>query len=75
MIAEYSMIKRYLFIDRCAEGVGFITPEEGEEIFAIPFGWYNDNSTAFIEHRKNGRIIKTVNCADISVIEFENKEI
>lgn len=52
MIAEYSMIKRYLFIDRCAEGVGFITPEEGEEIFAVPSGWYHDNSTAFIEHRK-----------------------
>ena len=64
-------IKEYLFIDRMAEGVGFTRPIEGEELIGIPYGWCDDSSTPFIEHRKNGVAYKTINCADVSIIVFD----
>lgn len=64
-------IKEYLFIDRCAEGVEFTKPQEGEELIGLPFGWCDDNSPPFIEHRKGSRVTRSVNCADVSIIVFE----
>ena len=64
-------IKEYCCIDRCAEGYGMVQPKEGEEIIGLPFGWCDDNSQPFIEHRKDGKVICSVNCADVSIIVFE----
>jgi hypothetical protein len=64
-------IKEYLLIDRMNEGLGFIRLKEGEELVGIPYGWCNDSSTPFIEHRENGIAYKTVNCADVSIIVFD----
>lgn len=63
-------ISYYLFIDHCAEGILPTHPEDGEEIMGIPYGWYGENSSPFVEHRKAGKVTRTVNCADISFIEF-----
>ena len=65
-------VKQYLFIDRNAEGCGFVKPTEGEEIICIPYQWCSENSYPFIEHRVNGVMTKTINTADVSVIEFED---
>ena len=48
-----------------------VRPEEGEEIIGLPFGWCDDNAQPFIEHRKDGKVIRSVNCADVSIIVFE----
>ena len=64
-------IKEYLFIDRMAEGLGYTRPGEGEEFVGMPFGWCDDNSMPFIEHRKDGKTIQSVNCADVSIIVFD----
>jgi hypothetical protein len=37
----------------------------------IPHEWYSENSAPFIEHRKDGKVWKTVNCADVSEIVFD----
>ncbi len=68
-------IKGYLMIDRLGEGRCWTEPFEGTEtegikIVGMPIGYFGDNSPAFIEHRKNGVVIKTVNCADVSEIQF-----
>jgi hypothetical protein len=65
-------IKRYLFIDRLAEGVAWVNPMEGEEITGIPYQWCSENSYPFIEHKKNGITTKTVNALDVSEIEFDD---
>ncbi len=64
-------IKEYLFIDRMGEGLGYTKPEAGEEFWGIPAGHIEDNSQPFIEHRKDGKTIQSVNCADVAVIVFE----
>lgn len=64
-------IKKYLFIDRCAEGFGYCVPEDGEELIGLPFGWCAEDSPPFIEHRRNGKVVQTVNCTDVAMIIFE----
>jgi hypothetical protein len=64
-------IKEYLLIDRLAEGYGYVTPKEGEAFVGIPYSWHCDGSMPFIEHRKNGKVIVTVNVIDIAEIHFE----
>lgn len=64
-------IKKYLYIDRMSEGLGFVKPQEGEEIIGIPYQWCSENSYPFIEHRKNGIVIQTVNTLDVAIIVFE----
>jgi len=64
-------IKEYLFIDRMAKGITFTEPEKGEAIVGFPYNYFNEDSEPFIEHRKDGKIIQTVNCADVAVIVFE----
>lgn len=63
-------VKKYLHIDRLAEGLGFCEPQEGEEFLGIPVSWYGDESDPFIQVSKNGKIIRTVNCSDLAIIEF-----
>lgn len=63
-------IKGYLFIDHCAEGICFTRPKEGEILTGYPHGWFADNSAPFIEHSENGKVTKTINCADLAIIEF-----
>ena len=62
-------IKAYIFIDD--EGCGWTIPDDDEEIWGIPYCWHSENSAPFIEHRMGGFVTVTVNCSDISLIEFE----
>ncbi len=64
-------IKEYWLIDHCGEGIRLIRPEEGEEIVGIPYQWHADLSFPFIEHRTGGKVVKTVNALDVSVIIFD----
>jgi hypothetical protein len=64
-------IKEYLFIDRMGEGLGYTKPEDGEELWGLPAGYIEDSSQPFIEHRKAGKTIQSVNCADVAVIVFD----
>jgi len=64
-------IKTYLPIDYCAEGFGYVKPGEGEVFLGIPYNWHSDNSLPFIQHVKNGMVIKTINAADVAVIVFD----
>jgi hypothetical protein len=64
-------IKEYWIIDHCSEGYYGITAGDGEKIVGIPYKWHSDNSIPFIEHRKNGTVIKTVNALDVSIITFD----
>ena len=63
-------VKMYILIDRCGEGYGWTKPEKDEEFWCIPYGWLSDNSYPFIEHRVNGKVTISINCDDISSIEF-----
>ena len=63
-------INRFLFIDRCGEGFGFSLPKKGEKFIGIPYSYYEDTSQPHIEVYYDGKIIRTINCADISQIEF-----
>jgi hypothetical protein len=65
-----SRIAMYIFLDPKGEGYPWVKPESGEELWGIPYGFHTENSMSFIEHWKNGVLIKTVNTADISLIEF-----
>lgn len=67
-------VLRYLFIDRCGEGVGYTLPKEGEKIVAVPSAYNYECPYPYIEHWRNGRVVKTVNCADVSVIIYEEEE-
>ena len=64
-------IKEYLPIDHAAEGYGFVKAAAGEELIGIPYQWLSDASLPFIEHRKNGVTVKSVNALDVSEIIFE----
>ncbi len=68
---EERKIKGYLHIDRMDEGLGVTRPAEGEDLVGIPYGWCDENSIPFIEHRKNGKTIRAVNCADVAIIIFD----
>jgi hypothetical protein len=48
-----------------------VYPKEGETFTGIPHGWYDENSRPFVEVRNDGSLLYTVNCEDISCIEFE----
>lgn len=65
-------IKEYLMIDRMEEGLGFTKPKDGEEILGIPYGYDTETSTPYIEHRVSGKVVESVNCADVSIIVFDN---
>ncbi len=72
IIEDGQKIKEYIFIDRMAEGLGFIKAKEDEEII----GWIQDlgdHGEICIVHRRksDGIILKTVNCADVSIIIFD----
>jgi hypothetical protein len=67
-------IKKYLTIDRCGEGYGYTVPAKGEELWGIPYGFY-DNSLPFIEHRTGDKVTATINCLDVSVIIFDDETI
>ena len=64
------IITEYLPIDRMAWGIGYVQPQDGETIVGIPYSWHCEGSLPFIEHRKDGKVIKTVNCTDVSEIHF-----
>lgn len=65
-------IKSYLPIDRLGEGYAHVTPADGETFVGIPYGWYGETSHPFIEVVKDGSIIRSINCSDISEIIFES---
>ena len=72
---EAMPVKGYQFIDRYGEGFRFVYPEDGEVFIGYPHQHYGDNSQPFIEVKKDGRTIRTVNCADVSQIEFLESEV
>jgi hypothetical protein len=67
-------IKKFLYIDRCAEGYGYTKPQNDEEFLGIPYSYYEDSSSPFIEVVRNGTVVRTINCSDISEIEFEDEK-
>jgi len=64
-------ITEYLPIDRAGEGFYcYIKPKSGEKFILYPWSWFEDNSFPFIEIQKNGEVVATINCADVSEIHF-----
>lgn len=66
-------VKSYLPIDRCGVGLPWVKAGHGEELIGCPWGWAENEAPPFIEHRRliTGAVIRSVNCADISEIEFK----
>lgn len=64
-------IKKYAIIDHMAEGLPYISPKENVEIIGYPYGYCEDSATPHIEHIVDGKVYLSVNCADVSWIEFE----
>lgn len=65
-------IVKYLPIDHCGEGFCYVEPRDGEMFEGIPYSWYEDSGQPFIEVRdKDGVVVRSINCADISEIEFQ----
>jgi len=71
MIAGRSIIKRFLYIDRCCEGYNWTDPQEDEEFYGIPAGWYGPGSLPCIEIHRNGKLVFAINCNSVECIEFE----
>lgn len=71
---EVLKVKRFLYIDRCCEGYNFAEPSEGEEFMGIPPGYYGEGSMSIIEVFKGPVLIRTINCADLAVVEFVEPE-
>ena len=67
-------VARYLFIDHCAEGYGWTEPTENEVLIGYPFGYYSKDAYPFIEHIVDGKVTVSVNCKDLSSIEFLPEE-
>jgi hypothetical protein len=66
-------VKRYSLIDHCNESLGCVVAREGEEIIGrVEF--HGDHNEVFLEHRANGKTIRTVNVRDVSYIDFETDE-
>ena len=63
-------IEKYLPIDHMGVGDAFVRPADDAEFWGIPFGWCGDNSPPFIEHRRGGKVVCSVNCSDVSKIMF-----
>lgn len=72
IIKDGQKIKEYMFIDRLAEGLGFIKAKEDEEIIGR-VDYHGDHDELFILHRRisDGATLKTVNLCDISEIVFD----
>ena len=64
-------IKCFSYIDRCGERLGMTTPTEGQTFLGIPYGWNGAESHPYIEITVGGKVVMTVNCADVAMIEFE----
>lgn len=67
-------VKDYTFIDHCAEGLGAISPEEGEDIVYVPAGYDEVGSPAYVVHIRNRVEYRIVNFIDISTIDFMGEE-
>lgn len=66
-------IKEFLYIDRLGEGVGWSRPLEGETLLGIPAGWEGEGTQPYIQVIKDGKVRRSINCADVSVIDFEEE--
>ena len=64
-------VKRFLFIDRMADGSDWVAPKDGEIFWGIPYGYHTRVSEAFIEHYVGGKLVKTINAADLAIVEFK----
>ena len=67
-------VRCYLLIDRSAEGFVYVYPRGGEVFIGHPWNHCGDGSGPFIEVKKDGHTIRTVNCTDISIIGFAESE-
>lgn len=67
-------IKDYLMIDRLAEGHGFTKPKPCEQLIGIPAGYIGDGEGPYIEHVIDGKVVASVNCADVSIIRFADDD-
>lgn len=64
---DMKKIKEY----RCGGDFIFTTPIDGEEFYLVPYGFYGETSTPFIEIYKNGVLTRSVNCAYVAEVRFD----
>ena len=48
----------------------FTAPRDGEEFLLVPYQYYGETSTPFIEIYTDGKLTRTVNCAYVSEVRF-----
>jgi hypothetical protein len=63
-------VAKYVPIDHCAEGYGWVEPGTGESFVGIPGGWYGGECQPFIEVYQGEALLRTVNCSDLSEVVF-----
>ena len=69
---ELRKIIEYAFIDHMNEGLGAILPRKDETtIYGVPCNYCYPSSPPFIIHTRDGIDIRSINCNDISYIDFE----
>ena len=71
--SKVRIVKCYLPIDRLAEGLLFVYPENGEVFEGFSYGYYAEDAMPFINVVKDGYITKSINATDLSEIEFETE--
>ena len=74
MIQKPMKVSAFRYIDRCCEGLGLATPEEGEEFIGIPAGWYDTGSLGCIEIYRNNKLSRSINLFSVEYIEFVLEE-
>lgn len=67
-------VRKYLPIDHCSEGFGFVKPADGETFVGCPWGWHEDNAPPVIEVIRDGEVIHTINALDLAEIVFAAAE-
>lgn len=63
---EIKKVKEYLKIGEFI----YTTPKEREEFFMVPYSYYGDNSTPFIEVYCDGVLSRTVNYSSLSEVRY-----
>lgn len=69
MIPDYIKISNFLTDDRVC-----VSPDDGEEFYGVPSGWYKHIKESYIAVMKDNKLIGTINCKFIREINFEPKE-
>ena len=72
MISGHSKrkIQGLWYIEHNGEGGGLTMPEEGESFWGVPYCFHSDNSMSFIEVVRERKVIRVINTAAVSQIDF-----